>query len=262
MKPIVDFILEHIETVNESFQSSIVQGWKEKCGKYDGWKWMMKDFQWDKVTDADLEWHDQAEAKKLAYKRNETWILFWIGNDDSLIGYTISNYSFIPFDRYYQRIKNIMPIVRDSKGAYSLSDELSTRFLREKREEAKKNALALKSAEEVRDENLKRYEKTLKEMRIKNGSIIAEIRARMDELTQRYKEVFEYLFETEEETYTEKLKKISEISKKYSDAVYLIAKCSEEYDREKEGRAYFSTLNEKIKDANDDVQKFLTMYKV
>lgn len=263
MKPIVDFILEHIETVNESIASSIVQKWREGRHRFYTWDKMMKEFQWDKITDEDLVWHDQAEAQKLAYKRNEKWILFWVNNDDTLLGWSTSNYSWNYFDTGFYKFKTVKAMSNVAKGAYSLDEKFGTAFLKAARAKARENALALRSNESIAQENIKRYEKILKDMRVKNGSIFADMQARFDELTLRYKEVFDFIqFNEGDENFTEKLRKISDISDRYAYAVEELARCSEQYDKEKEGRAYFSTLNEKIKDANETVQKFLTMYKV
>ena len=253
MKQISEFILEQL--VTEEFASSIVQKWKEMRRNASGFKSLMHEYKWDEVTDEDLIWHDQAEAKKLAYKRNETWTLFWIDSNDNLLGYSTGNYSWCSFDYNYWKMKSIMPMVRASKGAYSIDERFTTKFLRDKRRKEKENALALRSNESIRDENIARYEKTIKDNKVSNGSMYAEIRSRFDEVTEKYKAIFDEVGSASEEDFGAKMNRLKEISQQYTNVVFNLASVMKEYEAEKSGRGW-SMLKEYLNSLNISIDRY------
>ena len=253
MKQISEFILEQL--VTEEFASSIVQTWKEQCSKFYGWKFLMREYQWDKITDNDLIWYDQAEAKKLAYKRNETWTLFWVDSNDVLLGYSTGNYTWSAFDLQLKKIKSIMPMVRASKGAYAIDDKFSTTTLRAAREEAKRNATALMDNEKIKDENIKRYEKIIKDNKIKDGSLFASLRARFDDLINRYKGVFDEVGNAADEDFPQKLKFLANISDSFKNAIIALEKATDQYELEKNGSMWGDVKSE-IESCDKYIEKF------
>lgn len=259
MKPINEFIIEQLNPINESIASSIVKNWEERYHKYYAWNWLMREFQWDKITDADLVWHDQAEAKKLAYKRNETWTLFWIANDDSLLGYSTSNYSWNTFDSDFRKMKSIMPMVRIAKGAYSIDDKFSTKALKDARAQAKMNATALMDNERIKEENLRRYEKIIKDNKIKDGSMYAGIKSRFDDISQRYKEVFDSVGSASEEDFGQKLKQLANINKYFTNALETLSEAMIHYELEKEGKPW-AYIMDKIKYCDDAIKTFNSLF--
>lgn len=257
MRPINEFITE--ELLTESIASSIVRNWKDSLRNASGFKSLMREYKWDEITDKDLVWHDQAEAKKLAYKRNETWTLFWVDTNDNLLGYSTGNYSWFSFADFYWKMKSIMPMVRASKGAYSIDERFTTKFLRDKRIKEKENTLALRSNESIRDENLARYEKILKDKRISNGSIYAEIRSRFDEVTEKYKALFEEVGSAGEEDFAVKMNKLKEISQQYTNVVFNLSSVMKEYEAEKSGRGW-SMLKEYLNVLNSSIDKYIAAF--
>lgn len=254
MRPINEFITE--ELLTEAIASSIVRKWKDTIRwQSGGFKSLMHEYKWDEITDEDLVWHDQAEAKKLAYKRNETWTLFWIDTNDNLLGYSTGNYSWCTFYQDYWKMKSIMPMVRASKGAYSIDEKFTTKFLRDKRMKEKQNALALRKNESIRDENIARYEKILKDRRVSNGSIYAEIRSRFDEVTEKYKAMFEEVGSASEEDFGMRMNQLKEISQQYTNVVFNLASVMKEYEAEKSGRGW-SMLKEYLKDLNSSIDRY------
>lgn len=253
MRPINEFILE--ELLTETIASSIVQKWKDMRRNASGFQVLMHEYKWDEVTDEDLVWHEQAEAKKLAYKRNETWTLFWVDSNDNLLGYSTGNYSWLTFDYNYWKMKSIMPMVRASKGAYSIDEKFTTKFLRDKRRQEKENALALRKNESIRDENLARYEKTIKNNKVSNGSMYAEIRARFDEVTEKYKAIFDEVGSASEEDFGAKMNRLKEISQQYTNVVFNLASVMKEYEAEKSGRGW-SMLKEHLKTLDTSIDRY------
>lgn len=263
MKPINEFILEQLEQVNESIASSIVQNWNEQTKKDWNRQILMRYYQWDKVTDDDLVWHDQAEAKKLAYKRNETWTLFWVNKDDQLIAVTDANYSWYVFPSsgfYEYKMKSIMPIVRTAKGAYSIDDKFSAKALREERARSKANALALRDNEKIKEENIARYAKILKENHLKDGSMYTGIKARFDDITQRYKDLFEEIGSASEEDFPKKMEELKNISQYYTDAIFKLAAVLKDYEREKNGSPWTS-IEYNLKELDKSITKYNSLFK-
>lgn len=235
MKSINKFILEKLEPVNESFQSSIVEQWKAQIGKLYGWRSMMRKYKWNEVTDNDLVWHDQAEAKKLAYKRNETYTLFWVDANDQIIGYSTGNFTWSVFDYRYYKMKSIMPMVRDSKGAYTLDDKFATKELHRVRQEAKRNATALMDNERIKQDNLDRYAKIIKDNKMKSGEMYTSIKSKFDQVTERYKQLFEEVGSASEENFAMKMKELKKVSQAYTIVIEKLSATIDSYEREKSG---------------------------
>lgn len=263
MKAINEFILEQLENVNESVASTTVEGWLDQFKGDWNRHTLMRSYQWDKITDDDLVWHDQAEAKKLAYKRNESWTLFWVNDNDKLVAMTNSNYSWFVFPSsgfYEYKIKSIMPIVRACKGAYSIDDKFSTKALRQERATAKENATALMDNEKIKEQNLKRYEKILKDTKIKDGSLYTGIKARFDEVTEKYKALFEEIGSASEEDFGKKMNDLKDISSRYTDIIYRMADVMRDYNMEKAGSPW-SLLKEHIQNLDDTINRFNLIYR-
>ena len=263
MKPINQFILEKLETVNESVASGIVRGWIEQCKRDWNYNILMRSYQWDKIEDSDLVWHDQSEAKKLAYKRNDTYVLFWVNDKDQLIAMTAANYSWFLFSSaglYERGMRNIMPIVREAKGAYSIDDKFSAKALRDERAQAKSNALALMDNEKVKEQNLARYAKIIKENSLKDGSMYTGIKARFDDITQRYKDLFEEIGSASEADFPQKMQELKNISQYYTNAIFKLAEVLKDYEREKNGSPW-TNIEYNLKELDKAITKYNSLFK-
>lgn len=269
MKAINEFILEQLENVNESVASTTVEGWLDQFKGDWNRHTLMRAYQWDKITDDDLVWHDQAEAKKLAYKRNSDVSLFWVDNNDKLIAETHGNYAWHIIDNEQAntnlwKIKSIMPIVRISKGAYMIDNKLSTAELRKQRAEEKAGAVALMKEKDIRDKNIARYEKILKDNHIKDGSMIADIQARFNEVTERYKTCFENLGNVTDAEFQSKLKHIREVSQCYNMLMDQFARTLIDYEDEKTriGQSYniYNFLKKDLENLDKAIKRYNALF--
>lgn len=269
MKDISQFILENLETINEDIASSIVNNWLISLKQSWNRDIFFKGWQWDKITDDDMQWYDQMEAKKLAYKRNSDVSLFWVDNNDKLIAETHGNYAWHIIDNEQAntnlwKIKSIMPIVRISKGAYMIDNKLSTAELRKQRAEEKAGALALMKEKDVRDENIARYEKILKDNHIKDGSMIADIQARFNEVTERYKTCFENLGNVTDAEFQSKIKRIREVSQYYNMLMDQFARTLSDYEDEKTriGQSYniYNFLKKDLENLDKAIKRYNALF--
>jgi len=269
MKDISQFILEELEQINESISSDIVNGWLELLKRSWNKDIFFKSWQWDKITDADLQWYDQMEAKKLAYKRNSDIALFWVDNNDDIIAETHGNYAWYIINNSHAngdlwKIKSIMPIVRLSKGAYAIDNSLSTKELRKQRAEEKAGAIALMKETDIKNSNISRYEKIIKDMHIKDGSMIADIQARFNDVTERYKSCFENLGNVTDEGFKSKLKHIREVSQYYNMLMDSFDRTLSDYEYEKSrvGQSYnmYNFLKKDLKNLDEAIKRYNALF--
>lgn len=267
MKDILELITE--AQIMESIESSIVQSWMPQIKASWNRDLFFRLYQWDKVSDDDLTWYDQADAKKLAYKRNEIHTLFWIDNDDKLLALTNGNISWCLIDPYFARdtvrMKNIMPIVRAAKGAYLIDSKFSTKEMRAQRVKEKEGATALMKAEQIRDENIRRYEQILKEKRLSDGSTVAEVMSLLNEVTEKYKTIFDFVGNVGERNFDEKLNQVRKISESYSNLMTDFMHVSHDIQIENQFKEngftkFYSSLKRDLDILNNEIKKFNTLF--
>ena len=155
-------LYEHLEdryVICESFGSSIIEMyWESIRGTFPA-KIL---FQWDKISDNDLKKVELDDAIKMARKRKERHVILWFNNNrstkESFIG--ISDGTLILCSNNWRSMNNVNRFYDYSNIVYELidPDKFDTKTLKSMRFEAKQNALALKSDDEVRRENMRRYE--------------------------------------------------------------------------------------------------------
>lgn len=234
MKQISEFILEQLDCINESIASTIVNKWLDTYKSNFDFRLLKRSFQWDKITDEDLQEFSTYDAKKLAYKRNSTQDIFWCDENDIIIGWTSGNFRWNVFDYgKFHKIKSIMPIINAADHAYIVDEKFSTNDLRKTRKEARENALALKTEEQVRKENIVRYQNILRDKKIEDGSMFADIKARFEITTERYNSIFENLDPMDEKNFSLKIEMLKNISKAYVDVLNNIESLKNQYDYEK-----------------------------
>lgn len=169
--------------VVEAFGSKIIAGLMKNVGLKSDW-WNSRSYlQWDKVKDDDIREITKEEALKLYRKQKDPHYILWVsdnyreGKRISLITWgtdiVTCEWGYAPRGASTKGVIDSMNITK----AYDVID--FEKFLRremiQQRTEAKKNALALKSAEEVLADNKKRYESILAKMHTGDKEEVAKI---------------------------------------------------------------------------------------
>lgn len=233
MKPLHQFINEAMFEcpVFESFGSQLVGEILSKLpkNKYTS-KYLLSMFKWDEITDNDIEKVTPEEACKLAYKRDSDAVVLWISADGELIATTWGHY-----DIRYMTKAEIMGIGWDNcKSVKKLStfaeyaivikdpDKFSTAKLRELRREMKRDALALKTEEEVKAENMKKFEKMKQQMTIEKDANSATLDAKLEKAKSSYNECSEAIDKME--LLKDKVKYLVELNEKFNEVL-------DEFDR-------------------------------
>lgn len=189
-----EYITDSLERiVTESFGSSkLANIFKDRSGKVSVPRYIDNELQWDKITDDDLEEVSVEEARKLAYKKSEDNYIIWLNSSGTIIGCTIGSWRVFSVNHWrgkpeYGTAKamsygaNMAVLVKDH-------GKFETRELRQARQEAKKDALALKSNAEVAKENIKRYKALLNEKRLQEinfGDVVDTVK----KVTENYAEL-------------------------------------------------------------------------
>lgn len=169
--------------VVEAFGSKILAGLMKNVGLksnlWSGYSFL----QWDKVKDEDLREITLEEAMKLYRKQKEPHYILWVGNNRgegervSLITWGTDvidcEWGHAPRGTSTKGVIDSMNITK----AYDVID--FEKFIRREmilqRVKAKKDALALKSADEVLADNKKRYESILAKMHTGGNEEVARI---------------------------------------------------------------------------------------
>lgn len=224
MKTFVEHLNESLErAVLETFQSSIARD--VIFGTMKGWykKDLGKDFLWDQITDADFEELTPEEARKLAYKRDSNECIFWIDGDNHAAFVSWGNYMFRKLDgRYNMReVRSVKTISTIVIKAYVLKDaeKFSTREIRKQRQEAKRNALALKENDEIREENINRYRTIINNNQINKTANTATLMAKLESVTQAYEEAMKEYRSVDEENMRLRLSAMIELNTLYSNII-------------------------------------------
>ncbi len=189
-----EYITESLERiVTESLGSSkLADIFKDRSGKVSVPRYIDNELQWDKITDDDLEEVSVDEARKLAYKKSEDYYIIWLNSAGTIIGRTIGSWKVFSVNHWrgkpeYGTAKamsygaNMAILVKDY-------GKFETRELRNARQQAKKDALALKSNAEVAEENIKRYKALLNEKRLQEinfGDVVDTVK----KVTENYAEL-------------------------------------------------------------------------
>ena len=189
-----EYITDSLERiVTESFGSSkLANIFKDRSGKVSVPRYIDNELQWDKITDDDLEEVSVEEARKLAYKKSEDNYIIWLNSAGTIIGCTIGSWRVFSVNHWrgkpeYGTAKamsygaNMAILVKDH-------GKFETRELRNARQQAKKDALALKSNAEVAKENIKRYKALLNEKRLQEinfGDVVDTVK----KVTENYAEL-------------------------------------------------------------------------
>ena len=227
--------------VNEGLSLNMFESFEAPTAQriFDGLaaKWQQKDLgrtlQWDKIPEEAFEEMTPEEARKLAYQRNSTADIFWFDGNE-LIYRSYANFSWHQFCGYrrYGKVKTVKRISEVATTAILLKDseKYSTTALRKDRAEQKANALALKSAEDVRKENLERYNSAIAEVKLEKSANEATIVAKLNAATEEYTQAVSDMISHDAETLSVRVKAIEEVNKLYSNVVWNI----EELTRHKE----------------------------
>ena len=181
MKSLEELLTEAL--VVEAFGSKILAGLMKHIGvKSDGW-YSGSYLQWDKVKDDNLQELTKEEAMKLYRKQKDLHYILWVG-DNYREGERIClitwgtdivtcEWGYAPRGASTKGVIDSMSIIK----AYDVIDfeKFLRREIMDQRTQAKKDALALKSAEEVLADNKKRYESILATMRTGDKEEVAKI---------------------------------------------------------------------------------------
>lgn len=155
-------LTEHLKmSINESFSSEIISTRISSLIRNGGNK-IKSLFQWDKISDEDLEMLSTAEALQSARRRNSQEVIFWVSADKCIaITNGIHILAIDPSNYSIEKTLTANKLSKLSDYTFSLkdADRFNTISIKKMRAEAKQNALAFKTNEQVARENASRYEK-------------------------------------------------------------------------------------------------------
>lgn len=169
--------------VVEAFGSKIIASLMKNVGLKSDWWHSRSYLQWDKVKDEDIREITKEEAMKLYRKQKDPHYILWVSNnhrEGERISLITWGTDLITCEWGYARRGTSTKSVIDSMNITKAYDVIDfEKFFRvemmRQRAEAKKDALALKSAEEVLVDNKKRYESILAKMHTGNKEEVAKI---------------------------------------------------------------------------------------
>lgn len=203
----------------ESFESQTAEVIFNGCGS----SWEKKDlgrqFQWDKIPEDAFEEIDCESAKKLAYKVNSSATIFWFDSRGKLMFLTWANYSWKSFNGAQRmwKPKSVKKISELSSKAILLKDEkkYSTSELRKERAEAKANATALMSADEIRKENIERYKRAIAQLNVERSADSATMLAKLNTAMEEYNTAVSDIMSFENEMLSERVRAIEDLNTLY-----------------------------------------------
>ena len=238
MKPLHQFINEamFVCPIFESFGSQIIGEILSKLPKnrYNS-KYLFSMFKWDEITDNDIEKVTPEEARKLAYKKDSDAIILWISGDGELIANTCGHYDIMYQPKAekigigWNNCKTVKKLAPNADYAIVIKDpdKFSTAKLRELRREMKKDALALKTEEQVREENMKKFEKMRQQIIIDKNANSATLEAKFEKVKSLYNECAEAINNLE--ILKDKIKYLKQLNddfgwvlERFADAIYQI----------------------------------------
>ena len=267
MKTLQQFMVESMNgPVFESFGSSIISEiFSTLIKSFYATKVLFHEMQWDNVTDNDVRKMDPESAKKLAYKKDSNAYILWVAPDGQLIARTIGIYNILLNTKVADdRLKTVKKIASLADYAVIVwePDTFSTNNLRQIRREAKKDALALKTEEEVRQDNIKRYQKLIKDVFIRKYANKASLEAKFEKVESLYNECSEKIGELE--NLKDKTKFLSELNREFSEVLDRLEDAAESIEhikKDTEDDDYYSRQSERyIKMLDEEIEKFEEYY--
>lgn len=248
---------EYGTSLNEAFASTILRDVKNQIDSknYRSFKQTlghMKAVQWDKIEDDDFIRVD--DVKEARSKKYENALIFWFDSNDNFNYVTTGKHTFDHGRGWGRRYKtpSVLAVSKESAYALILTEDVLKEYgsdtKRIERMNAKRDALALKSNQEVAEENDKRYKE-----------LIAKKQLDQTDLGPYFEDIMEYHFDLfkgfVDKDWSDLRKLINQI-KKILDMAENYADIKKGIDR----GTFFKHQGKQLKNIEESVLKFHSDY--